>query len=247
MAARPTQPDRVGLGAVTLGPCRHRVTSGYSVFAPGLEMDYREASRRWHEVGESSATHNGRRFQLGVIVHEFDSARDRLHSLARRVPQEQWTQRPDRTRWSIAECVVHLNLTSSVQLAAPSRRHQPGAGFAGPRAGAAISPGSDRVAPVEDSRSAGSISGTDHATVRAGSRRAREDLITEFGRLQEEQLTLTRDAAGLPIDRIKIASPFYVRPRYNLYAALTILPRHQHRHLWQAEQVWHRLCLGTTR
>jgi len=26
--------------------------------------------------------------------------------------------------------------------------------------------------------------------------------------------------------------------RYNLYACFTILPRHQHRHLWQAERVW---------
>jgi hypothetical protein len=26
--------------------------------------------------------------------------------------------------------------------------------------------------------------------------------------------------------------------RYNLYSCFTILPRHQHRHLWQAERVW---------
>jgi len=26
--------------------------------------------------------------------------------------------------------------------------------------------------------------------------------------------------------------------RYNLFACFTILPLHQHRHLWQAERVW---------
>jgi hypothetical protein len=57
--------------------------------------------------------------------------------------------------------------------------------------------------------------------------------------LQTEQPTIARDVDNLPVDRIKIASPFDARVKYNLYAALTILPRHQHRHLWQAEQVWH--------
>jgi len=48
---------------------------------------------------------------------------------------------------------------------------------------------------------------------------------------------MTREADGLPVDRIRIASPFDARLKYSLYAALTILPRHQHRHLWQAERV----------
>jgi hypothetical protein len=29
--------------------------------------------------------------------------------------------------------------------------------------------------------------------------------------------------------------------RYNLYSCFTILPSHQHRHIWQAEQVLERL------
>jgi hypothetical protein len=64
-------------------------------------------------------------------------------------------------------------------------------------------------------------------------------LIAEFDRLQEQQVACVREADGLPLGRIKIISPFDVRVKYNLYACLTILPRHQHRHLWQAEQVRH--------
>jgi len=37
---------------------------------------------------------------------------------------------------------------------------------------------------------------------------------------------------------VRVTSPFNARVRYNLYACFTILPRHQHRHLWQAERVW---------
>jgi hypothetical protein len=63
-------------------------------------------------------------------------------------------------------------------------------------------------------------------------------LIDEFERLGKEQIECVREADGLPLGRIKIASPFNPRVKYNLFACLTILPRHQHRHLWQAEQAW---------
>ena len=68
------------------------------------------------------------------------------------------------------------------------------------------------------------------------SERPAADVIAEFQRLQAEQVALTREADGLPIDRVKMASPFNARIRYNIFSALSILPRHQHRHLWQAEQ-----------
>ena len=64
------------------------------------------------------------------------------------------------------------------------------------------------------------------------------ELVDEFGRLQREQLGWVAEAEGLAIDRIKVRSPFDQRLRYNLYSCLGILPRHQHRHLWQAERVW---------
>jgi hypothetical protein len=63
-------------------------------------------------------------------------------------------------------------------------------------------------------------------------------LVGEFGRLQAEQVARVRVADEVPIDRVRITSPFDPRVKYNLYACLTILPRHQHRHLWQAEQAW---------
>jgi hypothetical protein len=49
------------------------------------------------------------------------------------------------------------------------------------------------------------------------------------------------EADGLALGRIRITSPFDSRLRYNLFSCLTILPRHQQRHIWQAEQVLERL------
>jgi hypothetical protein len=35
-----------------------------------------------------------------------------------------------------------------------------------------------------------------------------------------------------------VGSPFSDKLKYSVYSALTILPRHQHRHLLQAERAW---------
>jgi len=63
------------------------------------------------------------------------------------------------------------------------------------------------------------------------------EVLPEFDRLQEQQVACVRVAEGLPLERLRIRSPFGQRIRYNLYSALTILPRHQHRHLSQAAEV----------
>jgi hypothetical protein len=61
-------------------------------------------------------------------------------------------------------------------------------------------------------------------------------VLEEFRVLQEEQMALVRASDGLAIDRVYIASPFDARARYSVYSAFVILPRHQHRHLAQAER-----------
>ena len=62
------------------------------------------------------------------------------------------------------------------------------------------------------------------------------EVMAEFDRLQAEQIALIRPADALPIDSVKKASPFNAKVRYNIFSGLSILARHQHRHLWQAEQ-----------
>jgi hypothetical protein len=136
----------------------------------------------------------------------------------------------------MAECVEHLNLTSEAYLpllmaalergsqerkGAPRRYHRDPVGWfmwrmAGP-------PVRHRVK-------------TTSAFIPSADRPLAE-LVAEFDRLQDAQIRCARDADGLPLGRLWIRSPFDPRIRYNAYACLTILPRHQQRHLWQAEQV----------
>ena len=174
--------------------------------------------------------------QLQAVADEFESAGARLHTLAREIPEHAWHRRADPARWSMAECVGHLNLTSSAYLPvlqaalaegsrlgrrAPARyRRDPMGWFlwlmAGPpvrhqvKTKAAFVPGANVPLP---------------------------QLLAEFDQLQRDQITCVHRADGLDLGRLWIRSPFDQRIRYNLYSCLTILPRHQHRHLWQAEQV----------
>jgi hypothetical protein len=182
--------------------------------------------------------------QLEAIRAEFVSAQDRLHRLAQSIPEAAWNRRPDPAQWSIAECVEHLNLTALAYLpllrtaldqarrlsgSAPSRYHRDPMGWIlwrtqGP-------PVRRRLKTIP--------------RFTPGSKRPHTELIAEFERLQAAQISCVRAADGLRLGQVWIRSPFNSRIRYNIYSCLTILPRHQHRHLWQAEQVWARISASS--
>ncbi len=53
--------------------------------------------------------------QLQGIVEGFERAREHLRRLAEH-DEARWAERPEPGRWSAAECVAHLNLTSEAYL-----------------------------------------------------------------------------------------------------------------------------------
>jgi hypothetical protein len=174
--------------------------------------------------------------QLQEIADEYRAAGDRLRKLVSTVPEQWWTRRPDPDRWSVAECVAHLNLTSAQFLPrldqalaeaeqlparAPARYRRDPVGWLlwrmmGP--------------PVR-------VKTKTSAQFMPTNVRSVAGLIQEFERLQQEQLRRIERADGLPLTRVRVASPFNEKVKYNLYSCFCILPRHEQRHLWQAEQV----------
>ncbi len=175
--------------------------------------------------------------KLQTILDEFTSAEARLHRLSEQIPHEQWPARRDPDRWSVAECVAHLNLTSEAYL---------------PLLNGAIEQAQTMPRPAQV-RYRRDILGwllwrtmgppvrfaiaTPAAFVPAADLPP-ATLIREFERLQAAQIALLHAVDGKPISEIHVASPFAPGKTYNLYSCFSILPRHQHRHLWQAEQVW---------
>lgn len=175
--------------------------------------------------------------QLDLLAEEFLEALDRLHLLADGVAANRWAYRTDPKRWSVAECVAHLNLTAVEYLPLLERAVAEARAIGGP------APRRHRHNPVGWLlwRTMGPPvrlrTRTIAAFVPAATAPATE-LVAEFERLQDLQMAQLRVADGLPLGRVRITSPFNARVRYNLYSCFAILARHQHRHLWQAEQVW---------
>jgi DinB superfamily len=181
--------------------------------------------------------------QLQAVAHQLLAAQARLHRVAESTSPELWTSRADPARWSAGECVAHLNLTAIAFLPL-IRRGLAEAAAMGGRAPARLR--RDLTGWILW-RTAGPPARIRVRTaaqfVPTGSEPLNQ-LLATFDRLQQEQLEVVAQADGHPIDRVKITSPFDPRIRYNLYACLTILPPHQERHIWQAQQVLERLRSG---
>ena len=173
--------------------------------------------------------------QLQDLADQFTTARDRLHRLAADLPAEGWVRRPPSGGWSPAECVAHLNLTSLAYV--PQLR----GAIRDARSLGGTAPARYRLGLVgwmlwRVTREQGKMKAKTAPDFVPGATAALAELLDEFDRLQDEQMALLAEAEGLPIHRIRLASPFNARMKYNAFAAFSLLPGHQHRHLGQAER-----------
>jgi hypothetical protein len=178
--------------------------------------------------------------QLVAIVESLDSAQSKLRSLGDKISDGAWARHPTPDAWSAADCVEHLNLTSrayipllrdaiaSARLMRAPEPRQYRQDLPGRLLGFMMRPlrhiGKFKI---------GRVKTTGPFTPRGG--KTRERLLSDFVRLQSELIMLVRSADGLPIDRVKIQSPFG-KMKYNAYSALVIISEHEHRHLQQAEE-----------
>jgi hypothetical protein len=173
--------------------------------------------------------------QLQAVIDELDSASERQRRLAATVPPGRWAERPGPERWSVGECIAHLNLTSQAYI---------------PRIAAILADAPRTGAPARFRRDflgwliwrvlkpgGRSKAKTTAEFIPTGSEPA-ADIIATFEDLQRQQVQMVRQSDGMPLHRLKVGSPFSDKMKYSVYSALTILPRHQHRHLLQAERAW---------
>src|SRR4051794_72909 len=167
---------------------------------------------------------------------EIKEARHRAEALVDGLTPEQLSKRPDPGKWSIAECLVHLNTTAGIiqsfmerAIARGKRDHIVGTGpfdigFKGRFfVWLAEPPPRIRLPAPRNLRPSTAI----------------EDplaLLPEFLKVQDEWQRLIRESAGLHLAKLKVA-PRFSAFRVRLAAVIPWMLAHQRRHLWQAENV----------
>lgn len=181
--------------------------------------------------------------QLARLIGDYDEAHAALHAVTDRLTPGQAADRRNSGRWSVAENVAHLNLTSeaflpllengledAVRLGGdPPRRYRrdPIGWIFSLIVGPQPRIGRLRLGSVRTPKPF--VPGTPARI---------DDLTADFDRLQSAIVDLITASDERPIDQVYIESPFNRRVRYNLFSAFTMIPRHQLRHIRQCEWLW---------
>ena len=182
--------------------------------------------------------------QLARIQTELSDALRRANLVAGLLPDNAWSARPAPSQWSVAECLIHLNLTSRAFLpliddAIDKGREQ--ARFMRTRhrmdfMGRLLWVASMISLPIK----------TTEPFVPAREE-LKDSVLSEFGTLQKQLIGYLDRAERLDLGKLRIVSPFDARIKYNLYSCFRVIPAHQRQHLRQAERVVDRLrTAGTT-
>ena len=181
--------------------------------------------------------------QLDGIRAALLACDDRAARLAASATPTAWQSRPPTGGWSASECLQHLVLSADAM--APRIEAALAAGPAQSRASdPAYRPGLlARVLmwSLEPPYRMKSRTGVPFSPAQA--RTSAEDVAALREAHDRVRACLER-ARGRDLESLVITSPFAERIRYNVYAALAILPVHARRHLWQAEQTLERRQVG---
>lgn len=177
------------------------------------------------------------------ISQDVNDCRRRAEQLVNGLSLEQLALRPDPVKWSIAECLTHLNVTARVvqkilkksvadaNARSNGAKRHPGPFPLGARGRMLVwiaePPPKFRI-PAPKSIAPPRAIG-DPAQV-----------LPEFMRAQDEWEHLMKEAEGLDLSRITLGnllSPF----RCQMSGGMVWMMAHQRRHLWQAENVKSRI------
>jgi DinB superfamily len=178
---------------------------------------------------------------LAVLITEIDANVSHAESLAQGLSHQQFNWRPEPGRWSIGQCLAHLNTVDGQDLA-PVR--------------AAVDDGRSRQVTGSGPFTYGLLSRKFIASMERPVRRKSQapkryvppaeadpqDTLAEYRRISVEMRRLAQSAAGLDLARVKStlpALPALLRAvvKMPLGARFELITAHDRRHLWQAEQV----------
>jgi hypothetical protein len=176
------------------------------------------------------------------VNNDLQDVRSRTEQLINGLSPEQLTRRPDPSKWSIAECLVHLNLTaSSIQKLIGSAIQRgkadkiTGQGpFKAGGLGRLLIWIAEPPPKFKIKAPAGILPPANIGDPSA--------VVAEFLRVQDEWARLVQEADGLDLNKIKAKMGFPGLPPIRLGATIPWMMAHQRRHLLQAEGVKQQVC-----
>lgn len=180
------------------------------------------------------------------LQQELGDIRRRANELVNGLTAEQLARRPEPSRWSIAECIAHLNATAAVVQQFMRKGIERGKTqrllgkepFAlGPKGRLLLWIASPP--PKFRMRAPKQVAPPLTIANPAG-------LLPEFMRVQDEWERLSKEAQGLDMSRIKVG-PLFSPFRCRLSAAFPWMMAHQRRHLLQAENVKRQIQAGAAK
>ncbi len=174
--------------------------------------------------------------QLGEIEREFERIQGEAQQLAASLTDAQFRWRPGGDRWSIAECLEHLNLAGSAYL--PVLDEAIGRARArGWTRRKSFRPGLWGRWLIRSQEPPAKTRFKAPSPWRPSGPRPRDEVLPDFLELQDELLRRVRLAEGLDLARVKLTSPASRLLRRSLGTRFPFLAAHERRHLWQAGQV----------
>ena len=175
-------------------------------------------------------------FDADRCAQEVQEARQRAEALLVGLTPDQFTTQPEAGKWSVAECILHLNATAAVMqrlmekaMAQGRQEKKLGAGPFG------IGLKGRLLVWIAEPPPKFRIPAPPHLRPPARIDNP-EGLLPDFLKAQDEWERLMRESAGLSLSKIKVGkrfSPFRAR----LSAGFPWMMAHQRRHLLQAENV----------
>ena len=183
-------------------------------------------------VGERAALAG----ELEKYRREVEAVKRDALDLAEGLTDAQFNWRPAPARWSIGECLAHLNATGQVFLILIDREIKRG------RERQLVGRGPFRHGLI-GSWFVRSLEPPARLKVKAPKQVAPlpENLtsvvVPAFMSLQEQLLKRIGEADGIDLGRVRFPSPFFKLLRMSLGQAIAATIAHERRHLWQAREV----------
>ncbi len=173
--------------------------------------------------------------EIRRILDDLETNQHRAETLVADLDTASLNWRPDARSWSTAQCLDHLNVANRIYLEAMrpaiDKARRQGRTRRGPvRSGwlerwfvADLEPPPKRKLPAPKK-------------IIPAFEGEKEALLAEFRRLHGEIADLLRSAADLDLG-VRFPNPFISLLRFKVWTGFLVIPAHERRHLWQAEQL----------